>query len=669
MVVLLGLLAPSLAWAAPVRLDATTPHIDLADAVDVLEDPSATLSYADVRSPERSTRFAPHRGPGDVNHGFTTSAIWIRFALENPTDAPLERWLEIDQTLLEHAELYVDDDRVRVAGLLHARSERELVTRAYGFRLVSPPRSSRTVHLRFVSQYELRLPLALWELGAMGASHARHGWVVGALFGVMLALALYNAFLFLFVGDRVHLYYAAQVLAMLYYLAALHGSVSLLVPGSLQVGSGAGMLALATAMACSLLFVERFLDVRATYPRIARLMAAVTGVLVAGLLAGAGGLLSVRQVNLIFPPLATLTVLGWVAVAVLRRRDGHLPARYLIASWGIFGLLGGVAVLAAKGVVQLKGANYLPPLTGAGEAIVLALALADAARRRNDAVSRLHEASKRFVPFEFLALLGKRELPEVQQGDEVEKRMTVFFLDVRSFTTIVEGMRPRETMAFVNGFFARMGVAIEQHGGFIDKFMGDGMMALFEREDAAVDAAIGCLRALSIYNAARATRGEGAIGVGIGLHTGPLMLGTVGGGNRLSCTVLGDSVNLASRIEGMTKAFGASILMTGETRAALPETVETRRLGRVAAKGKRVPVELYEVLDGLTPDERLRKLATRDAIEDGVTRWEAGDFAGARACFEASPADPVASLYLGLLEGAREPAPEGWDGAVRLDAK
>jgi two-component system sensor histidine kinase ChiS len=134
---------------------------------------------------------------------------------------------------------------------------------------------------------------------------------------------------------------------------------------------------------------------------------------------------------------------------------------------------------------------------------------------------------------------------------------------------------------------------------------------------------------------------------------------------------IGDSVNLGSRIEGMTKMFGAQVLMSEATRSALarPAEVTVRKLGRVAAKGKARAVGLYEVLDGLSAEERARKLAKRTEFEAAVDAFVAGDLQGARRAFAGSEGDTAAALYVELCTREGDAAGEGWDGAVRLDAK
>jgi len=152
----------------------------------------------------------------------------------------------------------------------------------------------------------------------------------------------------------------------------------------------------------------------------------------------------------------------------------------------------------------------------------------------------------RFVPHEFLDLLDKESILKVELGDQVQKEMTILFSDIRSFTTLSEGMTPKENFQFINNYLSQMGPLVRTHHGFIDKYIGDTVMALFDKSaDDAVQASIAMLRLLEDYNNAQLKEGKASIKIGIGINTGMLMLGTVGEEDRMEGTVISDSVNIA----------------------------------------------------------------------------------------------------------------------------
>jgi len=210
---------------------------------------------------------------------------------------------------------------------------------------------------------------------------------------------------------------------------------------------------------------------------------------------------------------------------------------------------------------------------------------------------QLNKAYERFVPHEFLSLLN-RSIIDVQLGDQVEKEMTILFTDIRGFTSLSEKMSPQETFNFINSYLNQMAPIIEQHHGFIDKYIGDAIMALFPTSaNDALEAAIAMLEKLKTYNIGRERAGYQAIQIGIGLNTGKLMLGTVGDKNRMDGTVVSDAVNLASRIESMTKKYEAALLISEDTYSHLKniDKYSVRSIDKVQVKGKSELVTVYEI--------------------------------------------------------------------------
>jgi two-component system sensor histidine kinase ChiS len=149
--------------------------------------------------------------------------------------------------------------------------------------------------------------------------------------------------------------------------------------------------------------------------------------------------------------------------------------------------------------------------------------------RTHISITQLTLAYGRFVPRNFLKFLGKESIIDVQIGDQVQQKMTVMFSDIRSFTTLSEAMSPQENFNFLNSYLSQVSPVIRQHKGFIDKYIGDAIMALFpESANDAVQAAIAMQKQVALYNEQRQQQGDVPIAIGIGLHTGNLMLGTIG---------------------------------------------------------------------------------------------------------------------------------------------
>jgi two-component system sensor histidine kinase ChiS len=285
-------------------------------------------------------------------------------------------------------------------------------------------------------------------------------------------------------------------------------------------------------------------------------------------------------------------------------------------------------------------------------------------------LAKLNAAYGRFVPHDFLNLLEKPSIIEVKLGDNQEKDMTVLFADIRSFTVLSEQMTPAENFAFINSYLGRVSPAIRKNNGFIDKYIGDAVMALFPTSPSdGVRAAIDMQKELKIYNQEREKNGLLPIAIGIGLHAGHLMLGTIGERERMESTVIADAVNLASRLEGLTKVYGSGILVSGEIidRLEDAETYNYRFVDRVTVKGKTTAVSVFEIYDTETEKSIILKQQTAEIFQEALNFYYQKRFVPAQKVFEnilqINPDDLVATLYFKRSRKYRMyGVPEGWSG-------
>jgi len=191
---------------------------------------------------------------------------------------------------------------------------------------------------------------------------------------------------------------------------------------------------------------------------------------------------------------------------------------------------------------------------------------------------------------------------EIRLGGE-RREATIFFSDIRSFTAISESMQPEQVVEFLNQYMTRMVACVEQTGGAVDKFIGDAIMAVWGvpvsggRDAAsAVDSALLMRQSLLEFNRARGGSGKPVIHNGCGLNTGPVLAGQIGSAQRMEYTVIGDTVNLASRIEALNKPFGTDILVSEPTLSHLGGKYAVEAMPMIRVKGKTAPLKVYAII-------------------------------------------------------------------------
>jgi predicted ATPase/class 3 adenylate cyclase/GAF domain-containing protein len=293
-------------------------------------------------------------------------------------------------------------------------------------------------------------------------------------------------------------------------------------------------------------------------------------------------------------------------------------------------------------------------------------------------VRGLADSFARFVPREFLRSLGHSQPVDIRFGESVQKEMTVLFADIRRFTTLVEQMSPTENIGFINAYIGYMEPAVLAHGGFIDSYVGDAIMALFDGSATpAVEAAVAMFRALEAFNTERVALGAVAVDIGIGVSTGQLTLGTIGGAERLKCGVIGDAVNVAARIESLTKRYRVRLLISGQAYAGLGPALRraTRLIDRVRVAGHGEPIELFEVFEADPPLVREQKRNSLGRWEMAVEHYSAGRFREALSLLTELRAsstleeDGVLTMYLARARRHLASPPGRWDGIETISEK
>lgn len=423
--------------------------------------------------------------------------------------------------------------------------------------------------------------------------------------------------------------------------------------------------------------------------------------------------------------------LDWLMLLIIPKDDvmeqvyvnRKLTLLFLLLSGGLASIIGIItAKQLARPVLKLKEATSLlsesidqdlPPINVKSPSELEALAESFQAMAERLKTSFLYQrklsaAYEKFVPKRLAEILEK-EIIDIELGDDVEQEgASILFSDIRDFTTISEGMRAEENFKFINAYLSRMEPSITANQGFIDKYIGDAIMAVFpgitkteevlEPEDSssseygmasnsdqksdpqlerkiyrsaddAVKAAISMIQELDNYNRSRHSTGRRQIRIGIGINTSTVRLGTVGGRNRMDGTVISDGVNLASRLESLTKRFGVPLIISENTLNSLEdkEAYHQRFLGSVKVKGRSQSVNVYEVFEGDSNDSIEKKLRSKPLFEDAIRSYQQKDFFRALELFNQSlelcPDDKAAQYYRDrCTTHVQHGVPEDWSG-------
>ena len=258
---------------------------------------------------------------------------------------------------------------------------------------------------------------------------------------------------------------------------------------------------------------------------------------------------------------------------------------------------------------------------------------------------------------------------------------TILFTDIRNFTNFSEALGAEETVKLLNEYFTLMVDCIHDEGGMLDKFIGDAMMAVFgnllsheDDADRAVRSAIAMMKALMGFNRKRAMLNLPPVHHGIGINTDKVVSGNIGSTKRMDFTVIGDGVNLASRIESLCKHYGANILISEFTYKQLKSTYRTRHIDKVIVKGKNKPVSIYEIIDFHDKNTFPNQIDVLNHFDNGIEYYNEGLWDKAISSFEAAlqlfPEDKPSQVYIDRCRILKEnpPAPD-WQGVWVMKKK
>jgi adenylate cyclase len=289
------------------------------------------------------------------------------------------------------------------------------------------------------------------------------------------------------------------------------------------------------------------------------------------------------------------------------------------------------------------------------------------------------EAYSRFVPEQFLRHLNRKSISQVRLGDQVARGMTVMFADIRNFTSMSETMSPEENFRMLNDYLGHIGPIIREQFGFIDKYIGDAIMAFWgapvpdeNHATRGVTAALKMQQGLKVLKTEFEKKGWPSIAVGVGLSSGEMTVGDMGSKVRKAYTVMGDTVNLGSRLEGITRQYGVALLVSQET-ARLAQGIVFREIDFVRVKGKDIPIQIYEPL-ALMSEADATTLAQLKTWEQALAAYRAQQWDEAETLLKKlKDVEPDVRLYDIFLQRVADyrldPPGADWDGVKKFDSK
>lgn len=606
-----------------------------------------------------------------LNFGQNNLPHWIRFTIKNANDTNLEMFLEIDYSNIDQVDFYesniLREFEKQSSGMLFPFYVRKIKNRNFVFNINLNPQEEKTYYIRLITSGGLIVPISLWNKDAFHEFNADMQQGLGVYYGIMLVMFLYNLFIFFSVKDISYFYYVLYILGFSGIQLVLTGhGFQYIWYDYPWAQRNFYVLFSSIAMAAILMFTKRFLNTDETVPKInygLRILVVLFFLLFFLPFINFTELAVKLSLFLTVPSLMLVFI-----VSIIAYIKKYRPARYFLLAFSVLQISSVIVILK---FLNLLESNFLTEyglyIGSSMEVVLLSIALADrinimkkekevAQAKTLEMQKILTESYARFVPKDFLSYLGKDSILDVRLGDQIQKDMAVMFSDIRSFTTLSEKMTPAENFNFINSYLSRMSPIIQRNNGFIDKYIGDAIMALFEKSVLdAVSAGVEMQKYLVEYNDYRKKKGYDPIKIGIGINSGTLMLGTIGAESRLEGTVISDTVNLTSRIESLTKLYGSKIAVSENTILQVKKEgkFNFRFLDRVNVRGKEKPISIYEILDGDESTELELKLKTYNDYETATRYFHEKNFEDSKQYFNkvlsVNPNDMVVQFYLKRL--------------------
>lgn len=633
-----------------------------------LEDKTTNLTINDVLEESYKYQFTINK-ESVLNFGRTPSAYWIKLSLDSYINSSL--FLEQEKYYINYLDLYlVQNDSIllhKKHGSLIPFTDRDVRHKNLVFKLDVKKGEQTFVYLRYLTAQTMEISLSVQSLETFTTRNRDEQMIFGLFNGMLLIVIVFNVFMAYSFRDNAYLFYIGFIIALGLYFGTLNGiTFEYLWPSSPTFNFWATSILSAISGVFLMLFTRSILEIKRHSTVLDKSLLIIAGLNVFFLFS-----------PVVFDPtivkkLLSLSTLSLTLIAVLfsgfySALKKYRPAYYFLLAWFLF--IAG-AVLMMLRAQQILPSNFITQygvqIGAAIQMVLLSLALSDrismiqeerelALENQINESKKLVELSstfKKFVPSKFIELLGKPVITDIELGDSAERELTIMFTDIRAFSRLSSQMTPSESFQFLNEYLEKMEPIIEKNNGFIDKYIGDSIMALFETPEDAVKAGVQMLSVLKDDNVKRIVKKQTPVEIGIGINTGKLMLGTIGSKNRLQGTVISDSVNTAYRIEQLTKRYNTALLISEESfnKLSLSTPLETRLIDQVNMDGKAEITTIYEVYDFDIPQVKSHKKSTKPLFEEAVIYFQKKNYLKAfelfSECESGNSLDKVVTYYI-----------------------
>lgn len=588
----------------------------LGETMDFLQDPEGKLLIDDVA---RSDAKFIDCGEASTVTPEPNQSIWYRIPLRNDSPSFITRVIRNPMPWIDTVEFFLLDETNNI--LVHEIAGEALVNRADPYLIqlpeiyvAMPAWSTRRLFVRIRDEVNVPVTFRSFTPEESVDYQANMNFALGFYYGIILLMFMYNLVLYVKLRHQTYLYYLLYLLFFQLFQLNLNGILQTLIQPEAGTFVTNRLLFFFIPFFCAFLFLFTrsflLLNQRPLFRKI-------TLVLFPFLLLQSI-LLWVLPLHIISVPIA-LTAMALYTFLMITgykewRRGNKASGYFIISFVPIF--IGG-QILSTR----FLGINYSSIWSeyafqiGSGiEAMLLSLALGERMRQyqqeKEDALAKqliesqklleFHESLKRFVPQQFLNYLRTESVMEIKAGTNIKRNLTVLFADLVGFTRTTEDIGTQKSFEFLNQFICRMEPLITRYSGFIDKFIGDSIMAIFEKGEDALKASIAMHRSLRSLNVEWSKHHNATFDIRVTINSGPVTLGAIGSASRMETTIISDVVNTAAKLQIKAKQLDKQLLLTESTFRCLanPDIYDFIILDHcMTLPGKSIPIKVYECLD------------------------------------------------------------------------